>query len=281
MKNKNTLPRIMGFLSVSSLFYCIFAYIYLQSVMTIGAVLTDSMRNIGNSVLPALLAVGIYHIILLVRALKVAAGKFWDSVFIVLVALSGITLFSDVTFLSDIGKEYQIWDVTNEWIMLYGFTAVHMVVVVWGLLRSKTDGHNASSAKDDRFYLSLYHIGFLSGLLGISGVIAANSGLVVPPRFVTSFAILLAGLALFPLALFVFYWISKLRHIPVYEWVDEKQFNDTALGALISIVVSVPIYILICVFDLSHITLSASSLVLGLFFIQLSVLSLTLILRNR
>jgi hypothetical protein len=281
MRNSTTPARLLGLISVVSLLYCLFAYIRLQSALTVGGAQTENVKILGIFILPALAMVGIYHLMLLIGALKTASGKFVDSVMITLVALSGITLFSDVTFLSDIGKEYLYWDVTGEWNILYGFTAFHMIVVVWGLLRGGTAGAYTSSAKNDRFFLSMHRIGLLSGLLGLGGVMMANTGLIVPPRYAAQIAILLAGLALFPLALFLFYCINKLRHISLREWLDEKQLNDTAFGALMSIVLSVPLYGLICVFDVIHITLPASSLVLGLFFIQLSILSLALIIRNK
>ena len=106
MKNK-TLFSILGIASLVMLAYCLVAYIYLQSTMTPDLPeLTEGIKTIGNMTIPALAVVGVYHLVLLFNALKTIKASFINSFYIVCIVLSGITLLSDLTLLSDIGKEY-------------------------------------------------------------------------------------------------------------------------------------------------------------------------------
>ena len=279
MKNKNMWLRLLGTVSVAMLLYCLIAYIHLHIELSAALPISKSTELIGIFVIPALAIVGVYHIVLLVNALRSVTGKLISAVYIVMIAISGITIFSDLTILSEIGKEYMLWDVTDQWIIIYGFTALHIFVVIWGLFRIKSSVISLSS--NDRFFLSMHHIGLISGPLGLAGVIIANSGLLAPMRYAAFVTVLLAGLAIFPLLIITVYWIMKLRRIKIQEWLDEKQLTDSAIGALVSLVVSIPVYVLICVLDLFRLSLSASSWMLGLFFVQLSVFSVVLTLRNR
>lgn len=289
MKNKRFIRNIFGIISLLMLAYCLFAYIFLQSRLTMELPeLTTQLRTIANLTVPALLIAGLYHLFLLVNALKTLKGKFLNSVYIVLVILSGATLLSDLTLLSDIGKEYPIWDVTPEWLLLYAFTALHILVNIWGLIYAQRNYSGnirlfqQLKSENDTLFLTINHVALLTGLTGIFGIIFAALQLYTPAEYVPQLTIMLAGLALFPLILFVVYWIIKLGRKPLTEWLDEKQVADTALGALISAVITIPLYVFISVVDLTNLAnLQISFWILAVFFTQLSAISTVVIARNR
>ena len=286
MKNK-TFLTVLGIVSFVMLAYCIYAYIHLQSELTPDLVeLSTGIKTIGNMIIPALAVVGIYHLVLLVNALKTIRGSFWGSLYIVCITLSGILLLSDLTLLSDIGKEYLLFDVTGSWLMIYVFTALHILAIIWGFIYMRKNPADrklfeASNDREGRIFLSMHHIGLISGMLGFCGVIAANVQKAVAERFTDSLMVIMTGLALIPLILFAIYWIVKLVRIPRRSWLDEKQFSDTMFGALFSMVVAVPLYALICVMDLLGIELNIMTWILGVFFIQLGVFSSVILTRNR
>jgi hypothetical protein len=222
------------------------------------------------------------------QALKTLTGRFWSSVLYVLVLLSGVMLFSDLAILSDIGKEYLIFDVTNEWIMLYCFAGLHLVAMVFGLVavkRAPDKGEKlfeAFAKSAEGLFLSMHQISLVSGVLGVLGVILAKTNLLVDERFSGSFAILLAGLALVPLAMIVVFWIVKIRKKPVKEWMDEKQLSDTALGGLCGLIAGVIFYAVVFVLDFFKIFVQPVSFwILPMFFIQLIVYSAVVMIRNR
>ncbi|MFZ7121290.1 MAG: hypothetical protein ACOWWH_10100 [Eubacteriaceae bacterium] len=289
MRNKKVYLNLFGIITITMLMYCLLAYQFLQSRLTVELIeLTARMKTIGNLTVPALFVVGLYHICLMSNALKTLTGKFKDSIYFVLIILSGITLFSDLTLLSDIGKEYLFWDVTSQWIILYGFTLFQMVVVIFGFIHLlKNPAHNSklfkhSGNRDGVLFLSLHHIGVISGVLGLCGVIFSATGIMTPDRYITQFMVVLAGLALFPLILFIVYWILKLKGRPFRQWFDEKQINDTALGTLLNFVITIPLYIFICIVELTNMyEFHVFFLIMIIFFLQLSIFSSVVIARNK
>ena len=138
MKRK-ALINIFSMAAFLMLAYSVAAYVYLQTNLTpqLPELTTGLLRTIGNLIVPALFIAGLFHLYLLAQALKTLTGRFWSSVLYVLVLLSGVMLFSDLAILSDIGKEYLIFDVTNEWIMLYCFAGLHLAAMAFGLAAVK------------------------------------------------------------------------------------------------------------------------------------------------
>ncbi len=288
MKRK-ALINIFSVAAFLMLAYSVAAYVYLQTNLTPQLPeLTGLLRTIGNLIVPALFIAGLFHLYLLAQALKTLTGRFLSSVVYVLVLLSGIMLFSDLAILSDIGKEYLLFDVTNEWIMLYCSAAPHLAAMAFGLAAVKRAADKggklfeAFAKSGEGLFLSMHQISLVSGVLGVLGVILAKTNLLVDERFSGSFAILLAGLALVPLAMIVVFWIVKMRKKPVKEWMDEKQLSDTALGGLFGLIAGVIFYAVVFVMDFFKIFVQPVSFwILPIFFIQLIVYSTVVIIRNR
>ncbi|MCG8515930.1 MAG: hypothetical protein MI740_17530 [Halanaerobiales bacterium] len=293
MKNKKLLINVFSIITLLLFAYCLFAYIYIQSQLTVTMPEpTRVVKILGSITIPALLIIGLYHLFLLVHALKILTTKtekiFSSSVYIVMIVLSGITLLSDIILLSDISKEYLLWDVSLQWLMLYGFTVFHLLVVLAGIISvQKNPVANLKLFKEidrgsDNLFLAIHYIAFTTGLVGISGIIFAMTGLVVPADFNRHFMLIAVRLALFPLTLIIVYWVVKMRNKPLREWIDEKQLADTSFGALASLFFTLPLYALICLIDLFTVwSLPVSFWVMLIFLIQLVVFSTVVIIRNR
>ena len=231
---KRKLLIIFSIIAILLMLYCIGAYIYLQqSLVPSLAEPTALMQTIGNICFPALLIVGLYHIVLLVRKLKSLTGRFLDAAYVVMIVLSGITLLSDLTFLMDIGKEYRLFDVTGEWMMLYGFTAFQLITVVIGfvliLKKEPIKAHlfRIDNSEQENLFLSMHHIALVCGALGLIGVALSMTGLIVPLQFRTALMIVVSVLVICPLVLIILYWLVSMAKSRRGEWTDEKQRADT------------------------------------------------------
>lgn len=287
MKNKNLANNLFGLGAIGCAIYCLTVCIILRSGLTTDLKeLPPYLEAIGIIFLPALLTVGLFHIYLLANMLKNLAGRFLNSLYVVLLILSGILLFSDITLLSDIGKEYRLWNVSSQWHMLFLFLAFHIFIVTAGyiLLRRNTAQTKPSVQETDNeaFFLSMHQIALISGILGLCGVFYAMSGAAVPLRFSTQFMGLLAILALFPLAFILIYWRLRFKKNGKQNRMDEKQFSDTASASLICLLIAIAFYIAICILDLgAGLSLPVSFFIFILFFLQLAVFSSVILIKNK
>ncbi len=284
LRKKNA-AQPLGIAAVACVAYCLAIYIILQKELVPGLDVLPSGLFAASLVVPfALLAAGLFHIFLLARLLKTLTGRFLDSLFILLVIASGIFLFSDIALLSDIGKEYALFDVANEWALLYGFTALHLFVVIAGLvvLKKRADHTAQSESKSEAAYLTVHHIALISGLLGIAGVFFAMSGAIVPLRFSTGFMAVLAALAVAPLLVVLVYWCLRFKKKAPKARMDEKQRADAAFSGLIALFAALPFYIVACTLDLlGTVHLPLSFFIFLLFFTQLTIFSSVVLVKNR
>jgi hypothetical protein len=201
------------------------------------------------------------------------------SLYVIVIILSGVFLFSDVAMLSDIGKEYLYWDVSSSFHILYGFTALHIITILIDMLSNKNKQQKKTSL--EVMYISVHQIGAICGALGfLSGVLAAFGG-IVPQRFTIQLIIALSIIAIFPLLFYIIYWKIKLRKKPISEWWDEKNIQDSAIGALITLAISVPIYFVIIIIQLWIIfEPSIVFWILAIFFVQIFIYSASVLIRN-
>ncbi len=289
--NKQWITNLLAALAILGIVYCIAAFLYMQPRLTPELpALTDTIRNLGNCTIPAYIFIGIYHLILLVSALKTLADKekssFSHSIYVALLILSGVTLLSDVSLLSDIGKEYTLWDVSGEWLLLYGFIALHFIVMIYGTysrIKNRAPEQKLFEAiknGNDVLFVAMHQIGFVCAFLGLASVIVSLISDVAQP-YRTALMLLLSGLAVIPLVSFAVYWGIKNRRKPVSVWVDEKQMFDSAIGALIANAITLPLIVLLIAASLIEVTLPPSFWLALIFFINLGVFTATIMLRNR
>jgi len=277
----NRRGAVFGAAAIACLAYCLTVFFILQKALAPGSGdLSGALQAASLALPPALLAAGLFHVYLLAKLLKSLTGRFINSLFVLLVIGSGILLVSDITLLSDIGKEYNRFDVSGQWAMLYAFTAFHLAVVIIGAaLLQKRKALTADSGGSEAVYISVHHIALISGVLGVAGVFLAMSGAAVPLRYAAGFMVVLSVLALIPLVLILVYWRLRAKRKKERTMMDEKQFSDTAIAALLA---ALPVYILVCTLDLlSAFSLPASFFILLLFFIQLIVFSSVVLFKNR
>jgi hypothetical protein len=289
--NKKSLTNIMGAASIIGLLYCFVAFLYMKPLLTPAMPEpTETIITLGNWAGAVYFLLGIYHIILLVNALKTITANekrlFLHSVYIVVLILSGITLLTDFSLLTDIGKEYVIWDVQNEWMMLFGFMAFHFLVILYGTFsRNQTLGLEQKLFEEirkgnDIMFVALNQVGFVCAVAGIGSVLVSRvSG--VPESFQTSFMLMLSVLALVPLVSFFFYWAIRNRRKALSTWFDEKQMADSEAGAMTAFLIALPIMVLLIAGSLVWTILPASFWLSLAFFSTLGIFSGVVIFRNR
>ncbi len=290
MNAKRIAGNALGIFSLACLVYCLFAYFYIQPRLTPAMPEpSELIKTLGNLTVPALLVSGIFHLILLIRAFRTLEGRnrrlFVHSLLIVAVVLSGELILSDYTLLSDIGKEYALWDVYDQWLMLYGFTIFHIAVTAWGLLAGWARRVEVGAARpgvgSDAFFLAMNQIGVLCGGLGITACVASLWG-IVPDRFRAGWLVTLAILAIFPLAVFLFSMVVRNRKKPIGTWFDEKQMADTAAAALFSVLAMMLVLVPVSIVEASCRTgLPAPFWPMTAFFVGLVVLSAVTLSRSR
>jgi hypothetical protein len=256
---RNRLIDLPGVLSIAGLIYCIGVYLYLRSVLT--PAMPDPNQTIdliGVSVVPLLAAAGIYHLILLVRTFRILAampaGRIWHSVFLVAVVLSGLTLATEPVQLSEIGKEYVVFDVEGQWLFLIGSTIIHLAVATAGFFYTRRTAGPFSAAvrnidsRSDAFFITMHQVGMLCGLLGILGVLSYNQWGVLE-RYRPFLIVVLSVLALLPWGTVLAFLILRNRNKPLSAWFDEKQTADTAAGALGSMMAVMPLLVVLSAAD--------------------------------
>jgi hypothetical protein len=296
VKNANSigsrLINLLAVLSIAGLAYCFAAYLYLRQQLTPAMPdPTPTVELIGALALPALAVAGIYHLILLVRAFQILAGmpagRLLHSAFLVAVVLSGLSLATEPVQLSEIGKEYVLFDVSGQWLFLIGSTLFHMAVVTAGFFLARRVGGGISAAfrnidsRSDAFFTTMHQVGILCGLLGILGVLSYTHWGVLE-RYRVFLILPLSALALVPWGTILAFLIVRNRKKPLSAWFDEKQTTDMAVGGLCSMMVIMPILVLLSAVDLcAELESPFAFWLMLLFFLCLTLFSLSVLMRSR
>jgi hypothetical protein len=286
------LINLLGVLSIAGLAYCFAAYLYLRQQLTPAMPdPTPAIELIGALALPALAVAGIYHLVLLVRAFQILAGmpagRFLHSVFLVSVVLSGLSLATEPVQLSEIGKEYVLFDVSGQWLFLIGSTLFHLAVVTAGIFVTRRVAGGISAAvrnidsRSDAFFTTMHQVGILCGLLGILGVMSYTHWGVLE-RYRVFLILPLSVLALVPWGTILAFLMVRNRNKPLSAWFDEKQTTDTAVGGLCAMMVVMPVLVILSAVDL-RIDLEPpfAFWLMLLFFLCLTLFSFCVLMRSR
>lgn len=289
MKNKLT-NLILFLLTFVAIITNLIIYIFLRKTLVPALVeIPPHINNLGAIVILSIIVIGIYHLYLLIFFLKTLNEESLSilAYYLVFLILSGITLFSVAALLSDIGKEYRLWDVSGEWNLLFGFTIFHLVTILIGFTLSLKHKPGTTSLWEgiksarDIWFISLNKIGALCGILGIA-VFAAALIIPIQERFRISLLLILSILVFLPWGSFTLYWFFKNRNTTPNTWLDEKLSLDSAAAALITLIISMPIIaVSIFVSATSILTLSSPFWLVLIFFIQLSTFSISILCRNQ
>ena len=284
---KRNILKAYGLISIIIYALCIGTYFYLRRELVPELTeITPLINIISGFIIITHVIIGIYHLVMLVNGLKNLTGRFIFSIYISLVIISGITLLSDAAQLSDIGKEYLYFDIASQWNILMGFAFFHLITMIVGtiiLWKSKIGEKLFRPAMDnEELFMSIHQIGLITGVLGLAGTIITSTGILVPERYTAHFMVFTAGLVMAPSVLFATYWILKLRKKPLNEWLDEMQVKQAATAAIISLALSVPIYILAVISQILKVMDYGTAFwVLVLAFVQITIYSLTVLIRKR
>jgi hypothetical protein len=244
---------VFGVLAIFGLVYCLAAYAYFLQRLTpempeVGA--TDDL--LGALVAIALIIAGLYHLVLLARGIRslgrMPSGRFLHSLYLVAVVVSGLLLSTEPVQLSEIGKEYLLFDVGGQWAFLISSTVFHLAVVVAGMVYTRR-AVGAAVNRNDAYFITMHQVGALCGVLGILGLMSFNQW-GVPERYHSLLILLLSALALTPWIIVLVFLIVRNRTRPLAAWFDEKQTADTAIGALGAMLAAMPALVVLSALDL-------------------------------
>lgn len=289
MKNK-TGNIILFALSLVSMTYNFIVYRYFQrSLVPSLPEPTQEMINLGNFVILALFFIGIYHLYLLIQSLRSLSSQtklLWQSMFLVMLILSGITLLTDATLLSENAKEYQLWDISGQWMMLFGLSLFHLLTFILGFINLQQSPQpmgkffETLKKEQDIWFVALNQIGVICGFLGLAAILGSLF-FPIPDRYRQSLLLIFTLLAVTPWATFTIFWFFKNRGKKPAQWLDEKQILDSAYAAFITLIISMPIIaIAILITGINLITLTTPYWLVLVFSIQLSVFSFTFLKRT-
>lgn len=286
MKQKSFI--IFAVCAIIAWLYCLGTYIFLQiNLVPSLAEPTGTMNTLANFLIPAMVLIGSVHLALLIRKLKTLNGTFLDAVFTVMIVLSGIFLLSDITLLSDIGKEYRLFDVTTEWIMLYGFTALHGITLIFGtILIAGSREHDKKlfripRERQEHVFLSMHYIALVCGISGMLGIAVSMTGLITPMRFRFLLMGVVSVLIVCPLALIVIYWVISMKKSKTGEWTDEKQRADTGFAATVALLIYLLAMLAILALEsIWQISMPVSFWLLSAFFLMLTGFSAVIVAKN-
>ena len=252
---RERLVDALGVFSALGLIYSFGMFLYLRTLLTPAMPdLSDPIEILAALTVPAFAIAGLYHLLLLARAFqalsKMPDGLFLHSVYLTAIVLSGLILATEPVQLSEIGKEYRLFDVEGQWVFLLASTLFHLAVVMAGLRYSRRiPGVLPDAAsRSDAFYTTMHQVGILCGVLGMIGVLSyAQWGTL--ERYRPFMVLVLGGVALLPWIVILAFLIVRNRNKPLSAWFDEKQTVDTAVGALCSMLVGMPLLVILSALD--------------------------------
>lgn len=252
---KRVFPILLGCLSLAAMAYNFWAYSLLKKLLIPTLIeITPRIDRITIGVILSITIVALFHLFLLKFSLKLISttkqNYIIPATFFVGVICSGLLLLNDAALLSDLGKEYRYWDVTQEWSMLFIVSALHLGTVIVGLILMissptlpKRKLFTQISNGDEGVFIITNLVGLICAILGLLTLLIP-SVLILPERFQPLLYITLAILAIAPFITTVFYWLIRNRKQNGHIIMDEKQLKDAGVGAAITAFLSFLILII-------------------------------------
>lgn len=277
----------LGALSALGLVYFFGMFLYLRTLLTPAMPdLPEPIEILAALTVPAFAAAGLYHLVLLARAFqdlsRMPDGRFLHSVYLTVIVLSGLILATEPVQLTEIGKEYLLFDVGGQWLFLLAATLVHLAVVFAGLRYSRRVSGilPGVESRSDAFFTTMHQVGILCGLLGIVGVLSYSHWGVLE-HYRPFMVLVLGGVALLPWIVILAFLVVRNRTKPPSAWFDEKQTVDTAVGALCSMLVAMPLLVVLGALDwYIKFAQPLSFWLMLVFFLCLSLFSWSVLIRN-
>jgi hypothetical protein len=246
------------------------------------AEITEEIYMVGNILIPAVMIIGIYHLMILFRGITKIDNQWEGALFIALVILSGLSILLEAAQLSDVGKEYAVRDLSGDWVFMYLTLLINFIVCLWGTVRIIIS-KKIERPSVDIMYMVATKIGLICGIVGLVSVIFSYSGIMVSERYMNTLLIFMGIWTLMPLGFFIGYFILKTWKVEVTKWFDEKQLLDSSIAALIALGTSVVLYFFVIFVTVSEIVinLSIAGWIFTVLFFQLTVFSGIITFRNK
>ena len=178
----------------------------------------------------------------------------FNIMFLVLGIISFLSVFSTITILFDIGKEYEAGfnNTSGEWILLYIFLIINaaffimMFIFILSTFRNlKLNKEVKPVKKDDLVFRVAHFVGIVCGLLGLTWIFI---NLIFNAKYyamrVKFFGMITFILLLLPYALIVSYWVLIKLGERLSDWYDEKQWKDISRAGLATLLISIVVMLI-------------------------------------
>lgn len=246
----------LGFLTLAVFAVILIILIRLQPKMIAFDPLSTFESNILTGVgfgLLIILAFFLLSLLQLVRFMRMADSlRPVPLIMFIGCVLSVLLVFSNVTLLSDIAKQYQAGLSQPEWAMFYpmfGFQFVFALTFLYFLITGFFNIQQLEEvARDVNIFLMVQYVGVICGGMGLGmailGFVYRSGWSLVVHTILSSLTII------FPYVLAVIYWgIIKIKEKD-REWWDEKQSQDVGKSALLTLGMDTLVLLALFVFNI-------------------------------
>lgn len=246
----------LGFLTLAVFAVILIILIRLQPKMIAFDPLSTFESNILTGVgfgLLIILAFFLLSLLQLVRFMRMADSlRPVPLIMFIGCVLSVLLVFSNVTLLSDIAKQYQAGLSQPEWAMFYpmfGFQFVFALIFLYFLITGFFNIQQLEEvARDVNIFLMVQYVGVICGGMGLGmailGFVYRSGWSLVVHTILSSLTII------FPYVLAVIYWgIIKIKEKD-REWWDEKQSQDVGKSALLTLGMDTLVLLALFVFNI-------------------------------
>jgi len=235
----------LGLASIVSFIFNYFVFFQLRPKMTSFQTISPREEYLINWVgigLLLFLTFCLLSLLQIAQYLKNAKKISFFSLFLIASGvLSLLFIFADIALLNDIGKQYKHCLSQPEWSILFPIMAFQLITTVVFTCLHLSGFINKKQlkyvARDNNIFLIVQYVGLVCSLMGLS---SSSLGFLFPRAWSLQIHTTISSIILLtPYCLAVIYWlITKLREKD-RQWYDEKQFQDIAKSALLTLITSV------------------------------------------
>lgn len=245
-----TITSVVGLIAIVGMVYNLWAYAQLKDMLAPeNTTLPTVVDTYTLFIIIGFLFIAGFHLLLLFHTIyllpRMQGNYFWGALFFCGVVLSGLFIGSDTALLSDLGKEYLLWDVSMEWKMLTITSLLQLAMMIIGffvLIFNKEDSPFSWFPKAEKFDESMFRIvtlvGLISGFLGLL-MLPLPYIMGVGEAYRDGYLITLTILTILPFTSSFIYWLIRNRGKKFSAILDEKQFQDISIGGLLAVVIVV------------------------------------------
>jgi len=163
---------------------------------------------------------------------------------LVLGVVSLFAIAGEKVMIDEIAREYRLGvDISELYLLDLAYCLNAVFTIVMGILLVKTLklSHENSGKKillDEKIFTLAQIMGIISGIMGLFLTLALFSRQIPLKKIWVYIPFYI--LFLIPYGLAVFYWLLLKRKQKIYEWYDEKQFQDILKASLVTLLLSIP-----------------------------------------